>query len=214
MKEKLTIYQQYMLEEIICYIGTQPYIIMCSDDNEVLNKCIEEILNRIEAIKPLYEYPHLWGEYTTPEWLTRILTVEYKNIMLMNFDKMIEERINSNLELYNDDNIANFSHASGSGIYDIAVWEQMIGYREFLCNASMIVPCSNKSKNAYVYDLLNFTKVFRLDEAEDLYLYVHKGENEDKNEIKTKIKRFRDIDYNARHDDRIKNHLWPYDGRK
>lgn len=211
MEEKLTIYQQYMLEEIIYNIGTKPYIIMCSDDNEVLNKCVEEILKRIDAIKPLYEYPHLWGEYTTPEWLTRILTVEYKSIILMNFDKMIEERINSNLERYNSDNVDNFFDLGGD-IYNCAVWEQMIGYREFLCNASMIVPCSNKSKSAYTHDLWNYAQVFRLDEAEDLYWYVHKGENEDA--IKTKIKRFRDIDYNARYKDRIENHLWPYDGRK
>lgn len=213
MDEKLTIYQQYMLEEIIYYIGAQPYIIMCSDDGEVLNKCIEEIINRIETIELLYEYPHLWGEYTTPEYLTRILTVEYKNIILMNFDKMIEERINSNLERYNDDNIDAFLDLSRN-IYNVAVWEQMIGYREFLCNASMIVPCSNKSRSAYTNDLWNYAQIFCLDEAEELYCRLHKGENEDKDEIKTKIKRLRDIDYNARYKDRIENHLWPYDGRK
>lgn len=211
MDETLTIYQQYMLEEIIYHIGTQPYIIMCSDDNEVLNKCVEEIIKRIEAIKVLYDYPHLWSEYTTPEYLTRILTVEYKSIILMNFDKMIEERINSNLERYNADNIDNFFDLSRD-IYNCAVFDQMIGYREFLCNASMIVPCSNKSKSAYTHDLWNYAEVFRLDEAKELYCRLRKGENED--EMKIKIKRLRNIDYNARYKDRIKNHLWSYDGRK
>lgn len=60
MQEKLNIYQQYMLEIIINFIGTQPYIIMASDDDEI-KKRIKELrsIDQNARYKDRIEN-HLW----------------------------------------------------------------------------------------------------------------------------------------------------------
>lgn len=202
----MTIYQKLMLEMILFEVGTKPYIVISSDDDKILEKCVSEIKRRIDSIELLYDYPHLFGQYTTPEWLTKILTLEYKSIVLMDFDKKMEERIkNSRYNISNKDKF----YLSGN-MYDICVFEQMIGYREFLCNASIIVPCSNKLSNAYIEDLSNFSNVYHMDEAEKYITNIFSNTEE----IKQRIKSLNKIDYNERYKDRIENHLWPYSGRK
>lgn len=199
MQEKLNLYQQYMLEIIINFIGTQPYIIMASDDEEVLNTCVEEIVKRIDAIKLLYDYPHLYGDHPDPEWLVKIPVREYKNIVLMNFNKMMEERFNS----YQVGEAKFKYHVYGYRNY---VYDYLIMHREYLRNTSIIVPCSNKVANDAMdvrRDLDSYSQYFYLDKAEEFDLLC--GDNED--EIKEKIKILRGIDYNARHNDRIENFL-------
>lgn len=199
MDERLNIYQQLMLENIIYYIGIQPYIVMCSDDDEILNVCVEEIVKRIDAIKCLYDYPHLFGQLVNAEWIERILTVEYKNIILMDFNKMMKERINSNFEHYNQNNINKYRHIHAKTIYDMVVWDYMVCYRESLQNASLIVPCSGKLSRVDIKDFCGFIRVFHLDKAKEWCT----RSIEDEDEIKEKIKMLRDTDYNDRYKDRI-----------
>ncbi len=203
MKEKLTLYQQLMLEEILINIGIQPYVVIASDNREVLNICINEIQKRIDAIELIYDYPHGAFDYTSPPWLTEKLTIEYKNIILMNFDKAIEDRMKH--ERYNDS--TRFYH---NNMYDCAVFEQMIGYREFLRNASIIVPCSNKLSGGYINDLRCFARIWHFDNLE--MQRCRYGENEE--EIKNKIDYLRKINHNEEYKERIEKRLMPYNGRK
>lgn len=209
MEKKLTICQQYMLEQALFSIGTQPYIMMCSDDSDVLNNCMEEMLKRIEYIKCVSDYPRGAIEFTIPDWLNEILTVEYKSIILMDFDKRMEEKINSNPEMYNEEFLEANVYPSTT-VDEYAAWRELVYFRDYLCGysipdsirviSSIIVFCSNKFKNVGVADLRDFINVYCLDDTKSHCFGV------DEEEIKIRIKRLRQIDYNARHKDRIQKY--------
>lgn len=49
--ENLNIYQEYTLYQILMRIGTQPYIAITSDNDELLDTFINEITKRIVKVK-------------------------------------------------------------------------------------------------------------------------------------------------------------------
>lgn len=211
MEEKLTIYQQYMLEDALFFIGSSPYVMICSDDNEILNYCQNEILKRIDYIKCIYDYPDAPLEFEIPKWLNEIINIEYKSMMFMNFDETIERRIKLNPEIYNEEYI-NANVYPKFTVDEYAAWVKLVYFREYLCGysvpivcghsisiekpiSSIIVLCSNKFKNIDVADLHGFIRIYSMDSRKS-YL------SED--EMKHYIENFRKIDYNNEHKEKIK----------
>ena len=184
--ENLNIYQEYTLYQILMRIGTQPYIAITSDNDELLDTFINEITKRIVKVKKVYDYPHE-GKYTTPEYLTKILTEDHDSLILMNFNKVI------------DNNIKYYLSQNRKISYDDAVYYQLIGFREYLKNASLIIPCSNKLTRGFFIDaqLRCFVQLFNLDNIN----YISEEE------ITGLVKRLRNIDYNQMNKE-IEKHLW------
>lgn len=208
MEEKLTIYQQYLLEEALFKISLSPYVMICSDDNEILNYCRNEMLKRIDYIKCVYDYPDAYDEFIIPEWLKEIL-MQYKSLMIMNFDEKIEKRIKSNPEVYNEEYMknANVYRLPNFTVDEYAAWTELGYFREYLGGystslnkvlSSVIVLCSNKFKKINATDLRDFMDIYCLDDAKRYCRH------EDEETIKTYIKNLRQIDYNMRHKDNIK----------
>ena len=122
--ENLNIYQEYTLYQILMRIGTQPYIAITSNNDELLDTFINEITKRIVKVKKVYD-----------------------------FNKVI------------DNNIKYYLSENRKISYDDAVYYQLIGFREYLKNASLIIPCSNKLTRGFFIDaqLRCFVQLFNLD---------------------------------------------------
>lgn len=188
--EDLSIYHKYILYQVLMSVGIQPYIAIISDNNELLNIFIDEITKRISKVRKLYDYSYN-GEYTTPEYLTKILVENHDIFILMNFDKVINEKV----EFYLTEN-RKVSH-------DDAVYYQLIGFREYLRNASLIIPCSHRLTRGFFTDaqLGSFVQLYNLDDTSLFNEYV------DEEKIKKIVRRLEYIDYDQRNKE-IKKHLW------
>lgn len=188
--EDLSIYHKYILYQVLMSVGIQPYIAIISDNNELLNIFIDEITKRISKVRKLCDYSYK-GEYTTPEYLTKILVENHDIFILMNFDKVINEKV----EFYLTEN-RKVSH-------DDAVYYQLIGFREYLRNASLIIPCSHRLTRGFFTDaqLGSFVQLYNLDDTSLFNEYV------DEEKIKKIVRRLEYIDYDQRNKE-IKKHLW------
>lgn len=119
--------------------------------------------------------------------MTKILTEDHDSLILMNFNKVI------------DNNIKYYLSGNRKISYDDAVYYQLIGFREYLKNASLIIPCSNKLTREFFIDaqLRCFVQLFNLDNISPIF----------EEEITGLVKRLRNIDYNQMNKE-IEKHLW------